>query len=529
MKEMRNPMQTMATCFEQVALFFPSGDPKLQESFERRAAYLDTRNYSRESLADALQTYHKKLGASTETQQMIEELRQKETLVVITGQQAGILTGPLYTLYKAMTTIRLAKEQREKLGRPVVPVFWIASDDHDWLEIRETYILNSEGELSSCRLPGDGGGKSVGNQPAPAWERIEEQLMGAMPDSEFRASVLKQCQQFLEQADNLTQWFALTLQWLVKKWGLIFFDPLLPEFKRLAAPMFERILKRHLEVGTALTERTEEWVKLGFEPQILSTGGEVNLFLSVPERKLIQYIDEKFYLKGKEEPWDLHALNELLTQAPEKFSPNVVTRPVVQEYLFPTLSYVPGPGELNYWAQLGKVFDTFGFIMPILYPRLSVVVLTASWQKSLKKEALTLGEVYGGLEKKRERCVRERDDQHIDERLQGLRTQITNAYAELGPLKEIHPNVQDWLIKNEEKVNFQVDYLKNKVWQAQRKRCRVALIRLQELEDGVAPHHSRQERVLNPLSFVVRYGLSFVDRIAELPMTGDFSEHEIQL
>jgi len=233
MKEMRNPMQTMATCFEQVALFFPSGDPKLQESFERRAAYLDTRNYSRESLADALQTYHKKLGASTETQQMIEELRQKETLVVITGQQAGILTGPLYTLYKAMTTIRLAKEQREKLGRPVVPVFWIASDDHDWLEIRETYILNSEGELSSCRLPGDGGGKSVGNQPAPAWERIEEQLMGAMPDSEYRASVLKQCQQFLEQADNLTQWFALTLQWLVKKWGLIFFDPLLPEFKRL--------------------------------------------------------------------------------------------------------------------------------------------------------------------------------------------------------------------------------------------------------------------------------------------------------
>src|SRR5665647_425721 len=153
MKEMRNPMQTMATCFEQVALFFPSGNPKLQENFERRAAYLDTRNYSRESLADALKTYHTHLGASTETQQMIEELRQKETLVVITGQQAGILTGPLYTLYKAMTTIRLAKEQREKLGRAVVPVFWIASEDHDWLEIHETYILNSEGKLASCRLP----------------------------------------------------------------------------------------------------------------------------------------------------------------------------------------------------------------------------------------------------------------------------------------------------------------------------------------------------------------------------------------
>ena len=529
MKEMRNPMQTMATCFEQVALFFPSGNPKIQENFERRAAYLDTRNYSRENLADVLKTYHTHLGASTETQQMIAELRKKETLVVITGQQAGILTGPLYTLYKAMTTIRLAKEQREKLGRPVVPVFWIASEDHDWLEIRETYILNSEGKLAACRLPGNGGGKSVGNQGVPSWEKIEAQLMGAMPDSEFRSSVLKQCKQFIEQAENLTQWFALTLQWLVNKRGLIFFDPLLPEFKRLAAPMYEQILKMHSDVRDALTKQTEEWVKLGFEPQIQQTSGEVNLFLAIPERKSIQHIDQKFYLKGQEELWDMDAFNELLVQAPERFSPNVVTRPVVQEYLFPTLAYVPGPGELNYWAQLGKVFDTFGFIMPILYPRLSVVVLTASWQKSLNKEALTLGDVYRGLEKHRERCVQERDDQHIDERLQRLRSQVEKAYAELEPLKEIHVNVQDWLIRNETKVNFQLDYLKKKVWQAQRKRCRVELIRLQELEDGIAPNHSRQERVLNPLSFVARYGLSFVDRIAELSMTGDFSEHQILL
>lgn len=529
MKAIRNPMQTMATCFEQVALFFPSGNPKIQENFERRAAYLDTRNYARESLADALKTYHTHLGASMETQQMIEELRHRETLVVITGQQAGILTGPLYTLYKAMTTIRLAQEQREKLGRPVVPIFWIASEDHDWLEIRETYILNSQGKLAACLLPGDGGGKSVGNQPVPSWEMIEVQLLDAIPDSEFRSSVLNKSKQFIEQAENLTQWFALTLQWLVKKWGLIFFDPLLPEFKQLAAPMYEQILKMHLDVQDALHKRTEEWVELGFEPQILQTGGEVNLFLSVPERKSIQHVESNFYLRGQEEPWNLDALNELLVQTPERFSPNVVTRPVVQEYLFPTLAYVPGPGELNYWAQLGKVFDTFGFIMPLLYPRLSAVVLTASWQKSLKKESLTLDDVYSGLKKHREHFVRERDNQNIDERIQRLRTQVEKAYAELEPLKEIHANVEEWLIRNQVKVNFQLDYLKRKIWQAQRKRYHKELTRLQELEDGIAPNHSRQERVLNPLSFVARYGLSFVDRIAELPMRGDFLEQQILL
>ncbi|HEY8910302.1 MAG TPA: bacillithiol biosynthesis cysteine-adding enzyme BshC [Desulfosporosinus sp.] len=525
---MKDPMKTMATCFEQVALFFPSGDPKIQESFERRAALLDTREYPREIMADTLKAYHTHLGASAETYRMIEELRQKETLVVITGQQAGVLTGPLYTLYKALTTIRLAKEQRKKLGRPVVPIFWIASEDHDWLEIQETFIINSEGKLDLCRLPGDGKGESVGNQPVPSWEEIELQLRG-IPDSEFRSSVLKQCRLFMEQAENLTQWFALTLQWLVQKWGLIFFDPLLPEFKRLAAPMYERILKMHVDVRDALAVRTKEWVGLGFQAQIQPTGGEVNLFLSVPERKAILRIDQEFFLRGQKEQWDMDALNALIAKEPERFSPNVVTRPAVQEYLFPTLAYVPGPGELNYWAQLGKVFETFGFVMPILYPRLSVVVLTASWQKSLKKEALVLEDVYSGLEKYRERCVRERDTLDIDERFQRMRTQVEKAYSELEPLEGIHVNVHDWLLRNQAKVNFQLDYLKKKVWQAQRKQCSEVLIRLQQLEDGITPNHSRQERVINPLSFVARYGLSFVDRVAELPMTGDFREHQILL
>lgn len=526
---MNDPMQTMATCFEQVALFFPSGNPKIQDSFERRAAYLDTRNYARECLADTLKTYHIHLGASAQTQELIEGLRKKETLVVITGQQAGLLTGPLYTLYKAITTIRLAQEQCKKLSRLVVPVFWVASEDHDWLEIQNTYILDPEGKPAVCHLMGDGEGKSVGNQPVPAWETIEKQLIDALPDSEFKLSVIKQCKRFLEQAENLTQWFVLTLQWLVQKWGLIFFDPMLPEFKQLAAPIYEQILKMNDDVRAALAERTNEWINLGFRPQIQPTGGEVNLFLSVPERRAIMRDEQMFYLRGQEKRWDFGTINSMLAQSPERFSPNVVTRPVVQEYLFPTLAYVPGPGELNYWAQLGKVFMTFGFVMPILYPRLSAVVLTASWQKYLNKEGLVLADVYSGLAKQREQCVREHDNLDIDGRLEYLRALIEKGYAELEPLEEIHVNVHDWLVRNEEKVNFQLDYLRRKLWQAQRKRCREELNRLQQLEDGITPLHSRQERILNPLSFVARYGLSFVDLTAELPLTGDLTEHQILL
>lgn len=520
-------MQTIAACFEQVALFFPSGDPKAQGSFERRAVYLDSRVYSREVLADILKEYHKNLRANSQTLQMIEELRQDETLTVITGQQAGILTGPLYTLYKAMTAIQLARQQRERLGRPVVPIFWIAGEDHDWQEIRETYFLDSQGKLISCLLQGDGGGESVGQQKVPSWEAIEAQLLG-IPDSEFRASVIKQCRLLTEQAENLTQWFALILQWLVQKWGLIFFDPMLPEFKRLAAPMYEQILKMHVDVRLALAECTNNWVELGFQPQIQPTGGEVNLFLSVPERRAILFKDQSFYLRGQKKSWDLDTINELLAQAPERFSPNVVTRPIVQEYLFPTLAYVAGPGEMNYWAQLGEVFAKLGFVMPILFPRLSAVVLTASWQKYLKKQALTLEDVYLGLEEQRNRLVREQDTLSIDQHFRRLREQVAKGYAELKPLEGVHANVSDWLVKNEEKVKFQLDYLERKIWQAQRKRCSDILDCLQQLEDGITPNQSRQERILNPFNFVIRYGLSFVERVANVPI-GDFSEHQILL
>jgi bacillithiol synthase len=525
---MRDPMQTMATCFEQVASFFPSGNPKLQESYERRAEYLDTRNYSRDYLADVLKTYHEFLGASQETFRKIEELRYKETLVVITGQQAGILTGPLYTLYKAMTTIQLANEQRKKLGRPVVPVFWIATEDHDWLEIQKTYFLNADGKPIPCSLPGDGGGKSVGPQPVPDWDMIEEQLT-KVPESEFKTTVLQQCRRFHDQAENLGQWFALTLQWLLKKWGLIFFDPMLPEFKRLAVPIYEQILEGHENVREALASRTKAWVDLGFQAQIQPTGGEVNLFLATPERRAILRMSQGFYLRGQDELWDFDVLRTLLRQSPDKFSPNVVTRPVVQEFLFPTLAYVPGPGELNYWAQLGQVFSSLGFVMPILYPRLSAVIVTPAWQKTLSKEKLMLDDVYKGLANYKKRYVQEQDSYNIDRRLHELRSLLKKGYEELEPLEEIHPNVHELLIRNEAKVNYQLEYLSKKLWQAQRKRCSNVLNRLDALEAGITPNNSRQERVLNPLYFVIMFGDNFINQIAELPLSGDFREHEILL
>lgn len=512
---MQNLTQTVATCFEQVAFFYAGGDPKQQENFEIRARHLEQRTYERDKLVHILEIYHQKLGAGPKTMEHIALFSRPDCLAVVTGQQAGLLTGPLYTLYKALTTIRLAEEQSRKLKKPVVPVFWIAGEDHDWAEIQETVILNQAGQPVTCRLPGEGKGIAVGRLDVPAWEDIEAQLAEALPAGEFREESLETLSELTKRASNLTDWFALILQWLVQDRGLIFFDPLNPEVKELAAPMYRNLLMSHQKVRTAFEDQTEKWVERGYTAQIQQSGEEINLFWEMPERRALLWDGEAFRARGSTERLDMAQLDALIRESPEKFSSNVVTRPVVQEFLLPVLAYVPGPGELNYWAQLGEVFSVCGFSMPILYPRLSMTIVTGAWQKVLESENISVHDVSRGLELQRERCILEHDQYDIKTRFQHAREQVDQLYGDLMILEGLSPHVPEWIEQNKEKVNSQLAYLEKKVWQAQRKRCDTMLRRFQQLEDGLYPKGVKQERIINPLTFLVRYGWEFIDRIEE--------------
>ncbi|MFZ3102301.1 MAG: bacillithiol biosynthesis cysteine-adding enzyme BshC [Desulfitobacteriaceae bacterium] len=520
---------TGATCFEQVAFFFSGGDPKEQVSFSRRAKQLREQSYDRESLVEVLEDYHKRLGAGAKTFDNLSLLKREDSLAIVTGQQAGFLTGPLYTIYKAMTTVQLAEIQSRELGCPVIPIFWIASEDHDWAEIQQTVFLDQAGKPLVCHMPGEGGGRSIGRLSVPSWEEIFPQLESAFPESEFRLEVFEKLQYFTNLASNLGEWFALILQWLLKDRGLIFFDPLLPEFKRLAAPIYEKILRSHSQVGEAFESRTVEWRNLGQEPQIHQKGESINLFMEDPERRALLWNENGFYLRGKKESLTLERLCVLIQNEPERFSPNVVTRPIVQDYLLPTLAYIPGPGELNYWAQLGGVFQVLGLEMPVLFPRLSAVVLTPAWHKALETEHLSIEQVYQGLSDARERSVRELDDFDIEGTFNRARQEIKEVYTKLYQLEKIHANIPDLLHQNQDKVNGQIDYLETKIWQAQKKRNEGSLRRFQLLENGLAPKGHKQERLLNPLNFVMRFGPDFVEKIAELPLKCDFQEQIILL
>ncbi len=505
-------------------LFFPAGNPGSQTSFAKRAEWLEKGRYARKNLVEILKKEHLRLGAGEITLKNIAKLGEEHTLAVVTGQQVGVFTGPLYTLYKAITAVNLAKEQSEALKRPVVPVFWVAGEDHDWAEIQTAWFLDRQGKSVSCSMPGQGGGLSVGSLPVPDWAEMSVQLEQVLPDTEFRLEIMNDLEGLTNKSANLGEWFTLVFQWLLGDKGLIFFNPLLPEIKTLAQECYIGVLNHHQEIRLALSERTAQWEKAGGKAQIQLTGGEVNLFLSVPERRAILCEERGFYLRGREEFWDLSKVSDLLDKAPQRFSPNVVTRPVVQEFLLPTLAYVAGPGEMNYWAQLGGVFETLGYRMPIVYPRLSAVLITAGWEKTMENEKIELREVYAGLSERREKRLKELDTLKIDDRFTDLRRQVGEAYRELEPLSELHPQAEEWIVQNQEKIEIQIQYLEKKIWQAQRKQSDSVLKHWTQLEEGILPNGNRQERVLNPLSFYARYGRSWIDQICELPLDSEFKE-----
>lgn len=524
---MREVWQSVAACFEQVAIFFPGGNPGHEQSFRNRAEALDHRVYERRELVRALSDYHRRLGFGQETLANISALLEEGTLAVVTGQQAGLFSGPLYTLYKAVTAIRLAEEQERKLGRRVVPVFWVAGEDHDWAEVRESVVLSGDGRPLPLRLKAEGGGLPVGSLPVPPWEEVFDLLERGLPESEFKPGIIQELKLFTEQAQSFSEWFVLILRWLSGDQGLIFFDPMLPELKRMAAPFYEKILKSNTELNQALANRTHTLTGLGYKAQIEPDPSEVNLFLAAPERRALLRTAQGFETRGNGRTWAFEELISLMRETPGLFSPNVATRPLVQEYLLPTLAYVAGPGELNYWAQLGEEFELFGFQMPVVYPRLAAVVLTQGWHKALRAEGLTVAQVHQGLEEYKERCVREQDEYDIDGHFEALREQIQAAYQGLESFSRINSHAEEWVTQNLERVMAQVAYLEKKIWQAQRKRCESMLRRIEQLEQSVAPFGVKQERVLNPLSFVARFGPQFNLKLSQLRLKADLEEQTI--
>ena len=503
--------------FSRLAPFF-TADPQDSQAYHEHARKLDRRAYSRQDLCDLLTAQNAAWGASALSHQHIDALRHPRALAVVTGQQTGLFGGPLFTLYKALTGVQLALQLQEALGRPVVPIFWMASEDHDVAEADHVQLLDAAGNLVSIRHASWG---SPGFIPAnlvlgPAIQRTLQQVWDLLPPTNFTPELQAALAQAYEPGRTLAEAFARWMVFLLGESGLILVDAADPHLKRLAAPIFQREVEEAPRSSREILEQSDALRALGYAAQIEARPDGVNCFLLQEGRRSLTREAAGFRLRDGGELLPAIRLQTLARERPESLSPNVALRPILQDYLFPTLAYVAGPGELAYFAQLRPVYQAFDVPMPLIVPRASFTLVDSHAARLLDRYGLSLAGMFGGTDALRERIARKLIPPLLGRRLEETAAG-TKALAErlCTDLVSFDPTLAEAMERSRRKILYQLAKIERKASREMLRRDQRAVEETAYLCQMLYPDKHLQERFYSILPFLAQHGLGLIDTIYE--------------
>ena len=494
--------------FEQLAPFF-DGNFRDSRAQQEKVQQVHSASRPRQELVRILLRQQAVWGMDEPTRINIEALGEPHTLAVVTGQQIGLFGGPLYTLYKAITTVQLAHTFSRQLQQPVVPIFWLEDEDHDFEEIASTYILHQHEPLKlsyrPSELPANPG--PVGRlRIEPHIEDLYTQLHTIWGDR--IDDLLDQLRQCYQPGTTLRDAFARWLKKLLPETGLVFLSPDDAEIKQLCRPLFRKALEDE-DTLYAHLEKTSRQLASTFHAQVAPR--KTNFFLLTPRgRYALQRENGTYRLKGTTERLTRDELFRLLEKHPEQFSPNVIMRPLMQDYLLPTFMYVAGPSEIAYFAQFKPLYRHLGIPMPLVYPRASATMIEAPVQRILEKYDIEFPELQGDVEALYRHLIVERYGANIEQAFTRTDQQIRRALDELLPLlSTLDPTLLPAAKATQKRVFKELEKLKNKAIRAEKQKHQEVLQQLQRAQYHLFPLGKLQERVLSPLYFLSAVGFDF--------------------
>ncbi len=502
------------TDYDKVKTFYPWN---FRESEDWKAVFekLAKRTIDRSSLVRILSDQNRDFHCGVQTLANIDALHNDNTFAVVTGQQVGIFTGPLYALYKALTAIKLAQSLTERYSDyQFVPVFWLAGEDHDFDEVRSITLIDKMNNLSKVEyLPPDyHSGKNLGPvgslEVDESIESFEKQLEQVLPETEFKPKVMDLLRIAYQKGMTLNRAFVHIMNDLLLDSGLIFIDPNATEIKQILAPIFTSELKGSSQTSRLVIQRSaelERFYHAQVKPQPL------NLFMfHKGGRYLIEPRPEGFALKGTRQHFEREEMLQRVEQAPELFSPNVILRPVCQDTLLPTAAYVGGPAEIAYFAQLSPVYDAFGIPQPIIYPRASATIIEEKVQKVFERFSLGVTDFFRDMEMLKQNLAERLSEISVDEMFGGTTAALDETLQSLERgLEKLDPTLVAALKNAREKMGYQIESLKQKALSAQTRRFDASMRQLEKAGLHLFPNGNFQERELNIAHFLNRYGLEF--------------------
>ena len=517
--------------FENVSDFYPY-------DFRNRENYLkifknisEKRSYLSADISQLISNQYSNINKSETTEGNIKKLSDKKTLAIVTGQQLGILGGPLYTFYKIITAIKLSRFLSERYNDyNFVPVFWLEGDDHDFNEVRAIKIIDEGNSLLSIgykeEIEEDDAKQSVGHiKFDSSIQDFFDSLNNNLKETEFKNPLLNELKDFYSEGKSFKEAFKDLIFKYFDEYGLIIFDPQEIEVKRLLKPIFKKEItdfRLHTEKLVHLSATLEEL----YHAQVKVK--PVNLFLNYDGgRHSVEPVDNEFRLRRKRKSFTCDQLLELLENEPDKFSPNVLLRPICQDFLLPTAFYIGGPSEISYFAQIKPLYEFYDIVQPIIYPRSSATILESTIENILEKHSVQINDLFIDVENVKKKIINSVAESSIDAMFDGLTKQVETAFDQLKEkLIDLDKTIADASNRYRDKISGSINELKSKAEKAQQKKYEVTLRQIDKAAINLFPNTNLQERELNFVYYVNKYGNEFIKKIFNELQINKF-EHQI--
>ncbi|PGL70028.1 bacillithiol biosynthesis cysteine-adding enzyme BshC [Bacillus sp. AFS055030] len=520
---------------EVISSFFGE-NPLVKEEMEYRIKNVMERSYNRTGLVDALEKFHIKHHASNESLTNVKKLLNKDSFVVIGGQQAGLLTGPLYSIHKIISIIQLAKKYEKDYGLTVVPVFWIAGEDHDIDEINHIHTIENnkvkkQTFYQKTTFSHAASRTELDQQDMKKWI---DKIVKTFDETNYTKELLEELYAMIEQSTTYVDFFAKIIFKLFQKEGLVLIDADDPNVRKLESSLFNEMIQKQDIVRGVLKDTKSRLIKSGYHESLHISEQSIHLFYHSNEgRQLLEVSEneEVFQTKNRNYQFSKHELIKIANEQPALLSNNVVTRPVMQEYLFPTLAFVGGPGEIAYWAELKDIFNLFNLEMPPVFLRHMFTIFERNIVSALDDFSLNIHDVLKySLEEKKDEWIKNQVKLDYKAVFSEAKQSLEELHKPLQDVtNKVTPNLKDFSIKNYLKIEEQILLLERKIEETILKQNEEQIEKWDRIICSISPNGKPQERTLNILYYINKYGFDFVHELCDLELSWDYAHQVVTI
>jgi bacillithiol biosynthesis cysteine-adding enzyme BshC len=512
--------------FEQLQDFFQHPPLDITHLKDWASDYSGLGHVDRSTLVELLSDYNSQFDLPDGWNENVQRLEDPQSLAIVTGQQSHLYGGPLYSIYKILSAIDLAKRLEQHLERPVVPVFWMGDEDHDYEEVSEVVIPKRD-ELQRFRLDKEENGDHrvselrFGSDLTALREEIRETLI----ETDFSDKLWELLDQAFQPENDFRYAVGHVMGTLFSKHGLILAGSNHDGIKQALREPLSNAIRNYADLRTALETQSE---KLAEQYHQQVTIYDSNLFYIDDDGRRLKIAHEDDSWIAGDRQWDsVDGLVSTIEEQPERFSPNVFIRPILQDHLLPTVAYVGGPGEISYYAQMRKLYEAFDMEMPVIWPRMSGTLIDSAIERVIPKLPFEIEEYQQRIEDLESAFVEQAETMDIEAVFGSWKDkagEVSEPFVD--QVSEVDPTLRGAAEKAVQSLSNELDRLKGKVYRATKQQEKTQINRIHKVKNELFPEQNLQERTISFVYYMNKHGLDLWDDLLETMQDVDYDQHQ---